>query len=78
MDFIEAIANLLAEIGWQNGRRIYGTLLHIDIIDQKLWIQQDGIEEGIADELVALGVPKQQIVLGFKPIDRRKVTEFAI
>ncbi len=78
MDFIEAIANLLVEIGWQNGRRIYGTLLHIDIIDQKLWIQQDGIEEGIADELVALGVPKQQIVLGFKPIDRRKVTEFAI
>ncbi|NER98965.1 MAG: XisI protein, partial [Symploca sp. SIO1B1] len=25
-----------------------------------------------------LGIPKQQIVLGFKPIDRRRVTEFAI
>lgn len=69
---------LLVEVGWQNGRRIYGTLLHIDIIDQKLWIQQDGTEEGIADELVTLGIPKQQIVLGFKPSDRRKVTEFAI
>ncbi len=69
---------LLVEVGWENGRRIYGTLLHIDIIDQKLWIQQDGTEEGIADELVALGVPKQQIVLGFKPIDRREITEFAI
>jgi XisI protein len=69
---------LLVEVGWQNGRRIYGTLLHIDIIDHKLWIQQDGTEEGIADELVALGIPKQQIVLGFKPSDRRKVTEFAI
>jgi XisI protein len=69
---------LLVEVGWQHGRRIYGILLHIDIIDQKLWIQQDGTEEGIADELVALGIPKQQIVLGFKPIDRRKVTGFAI
>jgi len=69
---------LLVEIGWQNGRRIYGTLLHIDIIDHKLWIQQDGTGAGIADELVALGIPKQQIVLGFKPVDRRKVTEFAI
>lgn len=69
---------LLVEIGWQNGRRIYGILLHIDIIDHKLWIQQDGTEEGIADELVALGIPKHQIVLAFKPTDRRRFTEFAI
>jgi hypothetical protein len=69
---------LLIEVGWQNGRRIYGTLLHIDIIDRKLWIQQDGTEEGIADDLIALGIPKHQIVLGFKPIERRKLTEFAI
>jgi len=69
---------LLVEVGWQNGRRIYGALLHIDIIDQKLWIQQDGTEEGIANEFVALGIPKQQIVLGFKPSDRRRVTEFAV
>ncbi|NER25538.1 MAG: XisI protein [Symploca sp. SIO1C2] len=69
---------LLVEVGWENGYRIYGTFLHIDIIDNKLWIQHDGTEEGIADELVALGIPKQQIVLGFKPIERRKITEFAI
>lgn len=69
---------LLVEVGWHNGRRIYGTLLHIDIIDQKLWIQQDGTEEGIADELVALGIPKHRIVLGFKPSDRRQITEFAV
>jgi len=69
---------LLVEIGWQNGYRIYGTLLHIDIIDNKLWIQHDGTEEGIADELVADGIPKERIVLGFKPLERRKHTEFAI
>ncbi|NEQ70672.1 MAG: XisI protein [Symploca sp. SIO2D2] len=69
---------LLVELGWENGYRIYGTVLHIDNIDNKLWIQHDETEEGIADELVALGIPKQQIVLGFKPIERRKITEFAI
>jgi hypothetical protein len=42
---------LLVEIGWQNNYRIYGTLLHIDIINHKLWIQHDGTEEGIALEL---------------------------
>jgi XisI protein len=68
---------LLVEVGWDNGYRIYGTLLHFDVLDEKLWIQQDGTEEGVADELVALGIPKDRIVLGFKPFERRKLTEFA-
>ncbi|MBD2337188.1 XisI protein [Calothrix sp. FACHB-156] len=69
---------LLVETGWENGYRIYGTLLHIDVIDHKLWIQHDGTEEGIANDLVAAGIPKKQIVLGFRPPEQRKHTEFAI
>ncbi|MCY7277488.1 MAG: XisI protein [Phormidesmis sp. CAN_BIN44] len=69
---------LLIEIGWQDDRRIYGTLIHLDIINQKIWIQQDGTEDGIASELVAVGIPKQQIVLGFKSEERRRITEFAL
>ncbi|MGG6268243.1 XisI protein [Leptolyngbya sp. AN03gr2] len=68
---------LLVELGWQNGRRIYGALIHLDIINEKIWIQQDGTEDGIASELVAIGIPKQQIVLGFKSEQRRRITEFA-
>ena len=69
---------LLVETGWENGRRIYGTLLHLDIINGKIWIQQDGTEQGIANELIALGVPKDRIVLGFKSLQRRQITEFAV
>ena len=69
---------LLVETGWHNGYRIYGTLLHIDLIDNKLWIQHDGTEEGIAGELVAAGIPKESIVLGFRSLEQRKHTEFAI
>lgn len=67
---------LLVETGWQNGYRIYGTLLHIDIIDNKLLIQHDGTEEGIAVELIEKGIPKENIILGFRP--REQHTEFAI
>ncbi|MBW4613697.1 MAG: XisI protein [Desmonostoc vinosum HA7617-LM4] len=35
-------------------------------------------EEGVANDLVAAGIPKQQIVLGFRPPEQRKFTEFAI
>jgi hypothetical protein len=69
---------LLIEIGWHQNQRIYGTLIHIDIINKKIWIQQDGTEEGIANELVNLGISPQQIVLAYKTLDRRKITEFAV
>lgn len=69
---------LLVESGWQNGYRIYGTLLHIDLIDHKLWIQHDGTEEGIANELVAAGIPKAHIILAFKSPEIRQYTEFAV
>jgi len=69
---------LLIEIGWEQNKRIYGTFIHIDIIDGKLWIQHDGTEVGIADELVAAGIPKQSIVLAYRSLDRRRVTDFAI
>ena len=69
---------LLVETGWHDGYRIYGTLLHLDIIDNKIWIQHDGTEEGAANELVAAGISKDSIVLGFRSLQERKVTEFAV
>ncbi len=67
----------LVYVGWRGSKRLYGTVLHLDIIDGKIWIQQDGTEEGIANQLVELGVPKQHIVLGFDPPKMRHYTEFA-
>ena len=65
-------------IGWQGNRRVHGIVLHIDIINDKIWIQYDGTERGIALELVEAGVPKEAIVLGFKPEHIRPYTEFAV
>jgi hypothetical protein len=52
-------------------------VLHIDIIDGKIWIQHDGTTDGAAETLVAAGVPQEAIVLGFQPPERRKLTAFA-
>ena len=69
---------LLMIVGRDNCRRIHGCLVHIDIINGKIWIQRDGTEYGIANELVDVGVPKNRIVLGFRSPKRRKHTEFAV
>lgn len=69
---------LLLAVGWDGPRRIHGSIVHIDIIDGKVWIQRDGTEHGIAEELVEAGIPRDRIVLGFRPADLRQYTEYAV
>ena len=69
---------LLLTLGWGQARRIHGCLVHIDIIDGKVWIQRDDTEEGVTPELVAAGIPKEHIVLGFHPPEVRPHTGYAI
>jgi ketopantoate reductase len=64
--------------GWHDTYRIQGSVLHIDIRDGKAWIQHDGTEDRIADELVRQGIPKERIVLAFKHPDLRPHTGFAV
>jgi hypothetical protein len=69
---------LLMTLGWENDLRVHGCLVHLEIIDDKIWIQRDGTEEGIANELVAAGIPKDKIVLAFHPPEIRPYTEYAV
>lgn len=63
--------------GWNGPYRIHGSVLHIDIRNEKVWIQYDGIEEGVAEQLVKAGIPRDQIVLAFKPPEVRQYTDYA-
>ena len=69
---------LLMNVGWDDRKRVHGCLVHIDIIDGKLWIQRDGLEHGITSELLEAGIPKDRIVLAFKSIERRRLTEYGV
>ncbi len=68
----------LVYAGWKNRRRSYGCVLHLDIKDGKIWIQDNGTEFDIANELVQLGVPKDDIVLAFHEPFVRQYTGFAV
>jgi XisI protein len=68
---------LLIDMGWSQYDRIYGPLVHIDLIDGKFWIQQDGTERGVAEDLLVAGIPKERIVLAFQHMSRRKYGQFA-
>jgi hypothetical protein len=68
----------LVHVGWHDDRRIYGCILHLDIKDGKIWLQHNGTENDIPAELVEMGVPKTDIVVGFHSPFKRQFTEYAV
>mgnify|MGYP002778311871 FL=1 len=65
-------------LGWQNGERITGMTVYVRIRDGKFWIEEDWTEDGIANDLVRAGVPKEDIVLAFHEPKMRQYTDFAV
>ena len=65
-------------VGWDGIRRVHGSVIHIDIVDGKVWLRCDNTNRVIADELVEAGIPPDKIVLGFRSPEERKYTGFAV
>ncbi|MFN0033416.1 MAG: XisI protein [Saprospiraceae bacterium] len=68
----------LLSVGWQKSSFIFAATFHFDIIDGKIWIQQNNTERFVADELIERGVDRKDIVLGFQPSYARPHTGFAV
>jgi len=52
--------------------------LHFDIINGKIWVQQNGTEWEVGEMLEAHGVPKHDIVAGFLPPELRGYSGYAV
>lgn len=73
----EADRYLLMLVGREGVRRVHGCLVHVDICGEKILIQRDGTEHGIARDLIEAGIPKNHIVLAFRSPEIRQSTESA-
>ncbi len=58
--------------------RVHYCLVHLELVEDKVWIQYDGIEGGVANALIEAEIPRERIVLGFHPKQLRKYTGFAV
>ncbi|NER49713.1 MAG: XisI protein [Symploca sp. SIO1A3] len=65
-------------VGWDGYRRVYGCVLHLDIKGGKIWVEHNMTEMRVAQELVDLGVSKDNIVLGFQGPEMREYTGYAV
>lgn len=69
---------LLLSLGWSKQQRIHHTVIHIDIIDQQVWIQANNTDRLIAEELVDSGITPEAIVLGMQPPEIRPYTAYGM
>ncbi|MFQ4144367.1 XisI protein [Chlorogloeopsis sp. ULAP02] len=68
----------IVHVGWEGQNWVHSCIIHIDIKNGKIWLQWNGTEDDIAANLVAAGVPKEDIVLGFQSPFMRQFTEYAV
>jgi XisI protein len=58
-------------------KRVYSPILHLDIKNEKVWLQLNTSEDDLTQDLMNLGIPKEDIVLGFHSPYMRQFT-FAV
>ena len=68
----------LIEVGWTESGRVHQFIIHIEIINGKVWVQVDNTDLNVTRELERAGIAKSDIVLGFQPPEMRPYTEFAV
>ena len=62
----------LMQSGWDRGLRVRGNLLYLTLRDDKVWIEYDGMERGISEELIQRGIPKEKIIFAFLSPSKEK------
>lgn len=66
---------LLMRVGWDRVGRAHNVLIHFRLRDGKVWIEQDGIEHGIANDLINVGIPEEDIVMAFYSREPKPLAE---
>jgi hypothetical protein len=53
---------------------VRGNLIYVTLSEGKVWVEYDGMEQGITKDLIAAGIPREQIVLAFLPEEQTAAT----
>lgn len=65
-------------MGWQNNEFFHECPIHIDIIDNKIWIQQNMTEWDFGQLFEKNNIPKSDIILGFLSPATRVFSDYAV
>ena len=69
---------LLVDLGWDKQQRIYSVVIHLELREGKIWIQENTTDFSVAEKLLERGVSREDIILGLKPSFVREYTGFGV
>ncbi|MGK7944105.1 MAG: XisI protein [Microcystaceae cyanobacterium] len=69
---------LLVDVGWNKSARVHSVILHFRIVEEKIYIEWDGIESGVTMDLLKKGVAKEDIIIGFIRPEQQKLIDFSL
>lgn len=67
---------IFMEVGWQPPRRVYNIVFHVRLKDDKIYIEQDWTEYGVARHLIEAGIPVSAIEMAMKAPELRPWIEW--
>jgi len=65
-------------VGWEGLKHVYRCIIHFDIKDEKIWLQENLTDQNPAQELVEMGVLREDIVLGLQAPYKRQHTDYGV
>lgn len=67
----------LVRMGWYKDRHVHYTVFHFDILDNKIWIQENRTDVKIDEELIEAGIAAKDICSGMEHPAMRRLVEGA-
>ena len=74
----ERLSFQLLNIGWRKGEYFFYVVFHLEIKNDKVWVNENRTDLLIAQMLVEEGIPKTDIVLGLQSPETRAFSGYAI
>lgn len=69
---------LWLEVGWHENKYVYAPFIHIDIKDGKIWLQRNFTDVNLGEKLTAMGVKKEDIILGLHSPFMRQYSDYGV
>jgi hypothetical protein len=69
---------LVLHLGWNDLKRVYYPILHLDIKEGKVWVQVNNTDSDIGEVLVEMGVERSDIIAGLHPPYKRPYTGYGV
>ncbi|HZS06367.1 MAG TPA: element excision factor XisI family protein [Blastocatellia bacterium] len=66
---------LLLDVGWEADGRVHYVIIHLRLKDGKALIEKDGIEYGVAQDLIEAGIPAEDIITAWRRSPKSTVKE---